>query len=269
MNRILISCLAFLLFSLNGISQDSNEDKFKKFKINLHAAPGVSWLKPADNKIVKGKSTVNFGFGMDVDVMFTENYALGTGLTVMKYGGNLTYFNETEDDSLSYIVNTQRKYKLQYVEIPITLKLRTKEIGYMTYWGQFGLGLGVNIKSLGDDEIEFYNKRDVESTDNEWEEYDVTKRPSDSLEGENIKDDVQIFRTSLIMGAGFEYNISGSTAIIVGVIYNNGFSNVMSINSKGIEAEEELPVINSNNDPKEFKMKSVSNQISLKVGIMF
>jgi len=263
---VLFTCLAVLFVTSSSQAQ---EDKFKKFKIALHASPALSWMKPADNRIEKGKSTLNFGFGIDVDVMFTENYALGTGFSVFKNGGTLSYMNEIQEDTLSYIVNTNdRKYELQYVEVPITLKLRTNEIGYMTYWGQFGVGLGVNIGAHADQSIAYSFQRKVDTTD-DWEDLQENSR-EDVMENEDIKDEIQVFRTSLLMGAGFEYNISGSTSIVVGVVFNNGFSNVLSLKSKALEQNADgTPEVNSDNSLNTFKMKAVSNQISLKVGIMF
>ena len=41
----------------------------------------------------------------------------------------------------------ERKYKVNYVTIPIGLKLKTKEIGYLTYFGEFGGNIGIPYKT--------------------------------------------------------------------------------------------------------------------------
>ena len=55
--------------------------------------------------------------------------------------------------------------KLKYLEIPLTLRLRTNEIGYITYWVQVGVGLGFNIKARATDEID-HKKIDVATAGN-------------------------------------------------------------------------------------------------------
>ena len=47
------------------------------------------------------------------------------------------------------------------------------------------------------------------------------------LTDEDIKDDIQMFRVGLLIGAGIEYSLSGNTAIVAGVTYNNGFTNTL------------------------------------------
>ena len=42
-----------------------------------------------------------------------------------------------------------------WVEVPISFKFRTRQIGHITYWGQFGLGLGLNLRSTADDEVDY------------------------------------------------------------------------------------------------------------------
>ena len=48
-------------------------------------------------------------------------------------------------------MNVDRSYSLQYVELPLTFKMRTKEMGYTTVYGRFGLGLGMNVKAEADE----------------------------------------------------------------------------------------------------------------------
>ena len=38
---------------------------------------------------------------------------------------------------------------MQYINIPLGLKLKTNEIGYFTFYANLGLDAGINIKALG------------------------------------------------------------------------------------------------------------------------
>ena len=49
----------------------------------------------------------------------------------------------------------------------------------------------------------------------------------EELEDEDFQNSIQPFRASLIVGAGMEYNFSGSTTLQAGITYNNGFTNAL------------------------------------------
>jgi hypothetical protein len=240
----------------------------KPWKIALHIDPNVSWIKPDSKYITEGDNKINFGFGLSIDKMFTENYAIGTGFNIMNVGGSLTYFEEaTGPSGERTIAQLQRAYNLQYAEVPITLKLRTNEIGYMTYWAQVGLGVGVNIKSKSDDLVD-YKKVAIDSADVTVRWGDATQILDDDIEDEDIGEDIGIFRTSLIIGGGIEYNLSGDASIVAGLIFNNGFSNIL--NGSGVEDSNGEPVINSSDKTlKTFKLRGMSNVVSLQIGFLF
>jgi hypothetical protein len=47
------------------------------------------------------------------------------------------------------IISTSSNYTLQYIEIPITMKLKTNEIGSLTYYVQIGVEPGWNLSAKG------------------------------------------------------------------------------------------------------------------------
>lgn len=262
-NSILL--IATFLITTVAVAQE------KEWKIALHLDPNVSWMKPDNKNIDPGSMKIKFGFGIMIDKMFTDNYAFGTGLNILNTGGTLTYFDRAVKDGNNVVREVQRTYNLKYLEIPLTLKLRTNEIGYITYWAQFGLGLGFNIKATGDNELR-YVVQDVGVTDSSsWVQSDFKK---ESTQDDEIKDDIRLFRASLIVAAGIEYNLSGNSSILVGVSFNNAFSNVL--NSKGVVKDATGNVQYDLNTakpyrkiPTEFDLKTISNLISLNVGFLF
>ncbi|MCC6599645.1 MAG: outer membrane beta-barrel protein, partial [Crocinitomicaceae bacterium] len=126
-----------------------------KFKIAFRVSPNLSWAKPDDNNIESGKTVFRFGYGVMLDRMFSDNYAFGTGFEICQTGGMLVYKGSGKVNNEDRIWETTRTYNTKYIEIPLTLKLRTNEIGYITYWGQFGLGLGFNIRSRADEKVDY------------------------------------------------------------------------------------------------------------------
>jgi hypothetical protein len=151
---------------------------------------------------------VGYNGGLIVETYFKPNYAFVTGLSLTSLGGNLLY-NESatlatgNGDDVIIPVNTTVAYNLSYLSLPAALKLKSNEIGYITYYAQLGFTPQFNIGSRGT------------STD-------------DLLKKDNVSEEINFFNLSYFFGGGIEYNIGGQTSLIAGVFFNNGFVDVFS-----------------------------------------
>jgi hypothetical protein len=269
-----------VLMTVQGFSQD-----FKKFKFGFKVDPNVSWMSSETTDVVSEGVLLRGSFGVNADIMFSERYALGTGFSIMGGGGQLSFFDYEDRigdaGESNFIVKRNRKYKLKYVEIPLTLKLRTDEIGYITYWGQFGLGLGFATKATADDNIKFFSElvEDADEMGNSWIDsgsaISTLAKEDEEEMGVDISGEMLPIRASLIIGAGIDYSLSGNTSLMFGIAYNNGLTNVFKSKIKAIE-------INDDGNPSygtgsgeggrlynEFKMKSITNSFVVTAGILF
>lgn len=257
---IIVACC----MAMAGMAQD------KEWKIALHVDPNISWMKPENKNIEAGGNKIKFGFGVMIDKMFTDRYAFGTGLNIIRTGGELSYLytggvrKDGATSNTEIIAERVRTYNMQYLEIPLTLKLRTNEIGYMTYWAQFGLGLGFNIKASANDEITYLQEREKTDTTDQWIISTIKQLSEEEVD---IKDDIGIFRTSLIMAAGIEFNLSGDASILAGITFDNGFNNVLT--SDGVVKNAAGSADIAGLKPTSFKLKSINNFIALNVGFLF
>lgn len=258
--------LSTALFLSTGLFAQSD-----KYKIGVKIAPNIGWVKPESKHISHERNALRFGFGLVADIHFTDNYAIGTGLNIFQMGGEVSYHTLREGDNGQEIALLSRSYMLQYGEVPLTLKLRTNEIGYITYWGQFGLGLGVNIRATANDELDyqFTNENATINDPNPWISSD---RETSVIENEDIKDDISLFRASLIIGAGIEYNLSGGTSILAGVTFNNGFTDILRNNGLQVNEADEVDFQEGDDNKQEpvpFQLKGIGNFFELSLGIMF
>jgi hypothetical protein len=223
-----------------------------------------------------GETSLQFGYGLNFDIFFAENYAIGTGFNINNTGGKYSYFAEYfGDDSdvqgtplfdMKQVGLTSRDLRLQYLQIPLTFKMKTNEIGYITYWGQFGLGLNMNLKALSNDEIDFISYQDKNSF-----EWITSNRETSTLESNDIKNEINIFSSNLIFAAGIEYNLSGNTSILAGLTFQNGFTDVLKGN--GVAKDSERNTFQYNNDSdkslKTFELSGLPNFVELNIGILF
>jgi hypothetical protein len=222
MKKILLSVLLVALLAPMAFSVDSGG-----FRFGLKASPVVAWMRPETSGYANDGVRLGLSYGFIGDVRLGEFYAFSTGLNINMIGGKLKYpeqITPIEQAELS------RNYSLQYLEIPLTIKMQTQEIGYLTYYGRFGFGAGVNIRSKAKDS---YNN--------------VT------IEQEDIKGDTRLLRGSLIVGLGVEYSLGGRTALVGGLTFNNGFTNVL----KGT------------NTVLDRKPSAINNYLELTFGVMF
>ena len=176
----------------------------------------MAWIKPDNKDIEREGYKLGFSYGVQTEFRIQENYAIASGVQVAYRGGKLKL---VYDDSLN-IPDAVVNYKLQYVEIPMALKMKTNEFNKIRYYGMFGLSPGFIIRA---------------------------KYDTDDEDDIDAKKDINVFNVNMLIGAGLEYTISGSTALTGGIEFNNGFFDVFD----GKDA------------------KGVSNYLGLNIGVLF
>lgn len=215
--------LSILMIStLAVVAQDESNVHF-----GLKAAPSFAWLRTDSKNFSTNGSKFGFSYGLMTEFNFTKRYAFATGIDVAYRGGKL---KSIVTDTMTTTI--EQAMTLQYVELPLTLKLKTNEIGYLTYYLQIGVSPGVNIRS----------KADVKTST----QYNGSTT-SASEDGIDIKKDINSFNLSMIIGGGVEYTLSGSTTLLLGVQFNNGFMDIADGDD----------------------LKANSNYLALTVGILF
>jgi len=193
--------LFFAIFTISCINVFAQSD----LRFTVFVDPEFTWMKSDLNSIDNDGTKFGVNIGLNVDKFFAKNYAIMTGISIDNTGGNLTFnFPKTlqtgsGDEDLSS--GSTIHYKLQYIDIPLGLKLKTNEIGYWTFFTHLGLKGGINIKATG--EVDDYE-----------------------LQNENISDEIRLFNLGYFIGAGAEYSIGGNAAVVAAITYNNGFIDI-------------------------------------------
>lgn len=186
----------------------------KELRLGFQLSPSFSWMSTDDNLINGNGLNLGLKLGMVGEYYFRENYALVSGINLAfnqggtlrhEEGGDLWPKSELSDLSLHALPDgVNLKYHIQYLEIPFGLKLRTKEFGYLRYFAEIPIfSLGFKLQARGD----------------------VQGTALDS-ERENITEDVNLFNLTWGFGGGVQYTLSESTALVGGIIYRQGFTDV-------------------------------------------
>ncbi len=207
----LIAIISFIfIFAGSLFSQD---DAKKSFILSLKFAPSIDFLQPNSKDYKSDGAILKYTYGLigDFAIGGSGHYFLNLGLQFKNTGGKLRYDDKVEINGTSELVGIQRKYNINYVSLPVAFKLKTAQFGRMTYFGLFGIDNSIRVKAYADDT------------------YDLAT-PADDLSKSkiNINKDVSLFKESIVIGGGAEYTISGNTKAYAGIVFYNGFTDVLT-----------------------------------------
>jgi hypothetical protein len=174
-------------------------------RFSVHVDPQFAWFNSDDQTVQPDGSVFQMQAGLQMDYFFAEKYAFSMGVGINNLGGNLLYADSTEFSSkgepLLVAPGEPAKLNLQYIDIPIGLKLKTEELGYATLFLQLGFNPMININAR------------------------MTSEES-SIEKEDIRESIYLFCLGYHAGLGIEYTLGGSTAFIGGIRWTSGLTDV-------------------------------------------
>lgn len=238
-----IVAIAAFLSALNTMVSAQTDVRF-----GFQVSPVFSWMTTDDNRINPSGTNLGLKLGMVGEFYFRENYAVSTGIGFgFNHGGTLQY-----DFGGSYWTRsglgsaldtlpagTNLKYNIQYVEIPLGLKLRTREFGYLRYFVEPGITLGFKSQARGT-----IQGRGI----------------GDEAEKINIRKEVNGLNLSWGLGAGVEYSLSENTSLVGGLGFQIGFTDATDDN--GV-------VFDDRRGNREEDSKGKINGIIIRLGVMF
>ncbi|WP_161889057.1 porin family protein [Pontibacter russatus] len=150
----------------------------------------------------KENSSLRLGVGVVADYFFAQNYAFSTGLVYRSKGSEISY-NYTREDAGGATVTTRGKddISLQYIELPVTLKLFTNEVapGTIAY---FQVGGSLNTKVAAQ-----VNNKKV-------------------IDGDKVGKRFNIFEADALLGGGVEFQMGQSTKLFGGITYHRGLTDI-------------------------------------------
>ncbi len=204
--------LIVLLFVLLIFSSTTSYAQHKPFLFGFKIAPNIGWMNPGPESFENEGAEVGFSWGFMSEFFLMENYAITTGFDVVYLNSRLSYPHDTTiikyTDTTDVTGRLSRKYNLKYIEVPLTLKMKTREMGNFRLFGRIGVGVSFLLTAKGTDRFES----------------DIV----DFNEGKkDINDDLKTARGSLILGGGIEYMIGGSTKLIFEIDFDNCFTDVL------------------------------------------
>lgn len=185
--------IALLFFSLAASSQ---------VKFGVFIDPQITWMSPESKDVESQGNILGINGGLSIDKYFAKNYALNTGISIGTQGGKLKYDQlktiEVYNTVDSLPAGSELEFNLKYLSIPLGLKLKSNQIGYLTYFVNLGFTNQINLNA--------------KATSSEG-----------SLDNDSIKEEINWYNLAYNFGGGVEYALGEDTALTLSVHYQNGF----------------------------------------------
>jgi hypothetical protein len=176
-----------------------------QIEIGLLVSPTISgnrFIAEDKYNMEKESSNLRLGVGVVADYFFAQNYAFSTGLIYRSKGSEISY-NYTRQNSSGATVTTSGKddISVQYIELPLTLKLFTNEIAPATIL-YFQVGGSLNTK--------------------------VAAKVNDKkvIDGTKTSKRFNLFEADALIGGGTEFQFGESTKLFAGLTYHRGLSDI-------------------------------------------
>jgi hypothetical protein len=178
---------------------------FAQVEIGLKVSPSISYLRtgsPSATSFQGESSKFSFGGGIFMDYFFGQNYAFNTGLFLTGKGGTISYTDPKS--AIASPVRVEQKIAMQYLELPLTIKLFTNEVAPDTrVYFQVGGSLAVPVQTR------------INGEKNYIDAYDGNNETS---AGSHVFD----IDANLIGAVGAEYQLGQSTKFLAGISYHHG-----------------------------------------------
>ncbi|UII34031.1 PorT family protein [Fulvivirga ulvae] len=167
---------------------------FSQFKLGFKFSPTISTNRIDSKSDTVSLSTdgagLRFVAGPIADFQLTENYFVSTGLLLVSKRAGLK--------AKQPLGTEVEEYSLQYIQIPVTLKLFTNEVALdKRIYFQMGATMEVNVKDDPKKDRYYY------------------------------VEDFKLFDSSLLIGVGLEYKVGVNTIVFGGFSYSRGLLNTV------------------------------------------
>jgi len=268
MKKLLITMTVFIFFG----AVNAQEAAGKMIQAGLVLGAGLNFTSQESTLISKPAAGTDMMVGMNLDLHFSsDNFALSTGIEFEfeSFSHSFVepvYLNHYELEVLTNsselmpegrMLLEERDYQSIYAVLPLMIKFQTYYLGYLRYFGKFGMRNSFLLQSRADN----YGSSVDDS-------YSVT---SDlELSNMRIPGDLSFYKGSIGLAGGLEWNFSGGTCLVGELGYYYGFTNLHKGDAWiGDEDKNKSLYEISGNGDKYVNLRARQRQLLLRVSLLF
>lgn len=234
MKKLLIIAIAVsTVFSTHAQEED---DELKKLKGGLTLGTGLNFNTPETNLISEAGAGFDFVVGMLADYSLNDNIALTTGVEFDFTRFSYSFANDFQEGGALYVNYLdkeilrkgdegnsdgifrvdERRTRAIYATIPTMIKFQTNYMGYLRYFGRFGVRNSFLMRSRGD-----FTGSNVA----QLPEGGIGEEEGTTLDDMRIPSDMNFYKGAVGLSLGAEWNFAGNTSLVGELGYFYGFTN--------------------------------------------
>lgn len=248
-----ITFLFAAMFFLSGnLKAQNTTTSPASFRLGFKIQPTLNFTKMQEGNMSNNGAKLGFSYGLmgDFNLGKNPNYWFSVEALISSMPSSIksndTLYNTSSGFPVAY-TNVSFDYKLQYIQLPVSIKFRTNEIGMFSYWFQFGTAPSVLIQN----KLTTNSNPSLYSTSVKSHIPNKSSNDAFDFNGDNNKgrfrDNISAVRLPLVLGAGMEFKISGKTYANAGLRWDNAFTDMF----------------------RDKTVKARNNYIGLQIGIFF
>lgn len=226
-----VAMLAGFTSFCSAQNTETGSSPLRSVRFGFKASPNFNWVNVMEGRVKSNGTALGISYGImgDFNIAGNENYWISSEVIVTSMPAKIAALDTlyiTNNSLSAPYTNVQFDYKLQYIQIPISLKLKTAEIGNFVYYGQLGLCPSFMIQNrlTTVTKESFYQSGTTAHSPNSSNNDGLDFNGKDNKGA--FQDNVIPLRMSMILGAGIEVPISGKTTATFGIRFDNGFTNL-------------------------------------------
>jgi len=258
----------FPLFICNLFAQDAAD---KDFQAGLVVGMGMNFQKMETKLIDKNALGFDRFIGGNFIKMFNETIGLLSGIEFdfstarFMTGNKQVYYYYTDskilsvsdaDQAKNIFRLSERRQTATYLTVPTVLVFRTNYVGYIRYFGKFGMRHGFLLGQKSNDMGETTQKVNGFSTTETYAR----------VEQKDMKSSNEMFfyKGSIGISGGLDWNFMGTTSLLVEIGYNYGITPLFYQRKNPF-----LYTFDEDNVQVNFSNKAKQGSLHLKVSLLF
>lgn len=260
--KLLLPILLLTIISV-GYTQSNNT---KKIQMGIVLNSGLNFNNMT-TKFAESKVGTDLSIGINIVKNFNDNLGFVTGFEFdfsrLKYTFNdtsLYLYNDskilTKSENNETNILFQVKERTQtpiYLSIPTMFVFRTDYFGYIRYFAKFGMRHSFTLKSMTNDE-------GIISGSTE------TKNLTNMI----LPKDLSIYKGSIGVSAGMEWNYYGTSTMVFELGYYYGINNIHRGDAlTGSDSDKNKSLFENKDKTKYTSLKNTQNQLAIKVSFLF
>ena len=262
MKKIITNLLFVLLVSYTNstLSQTTTH----KLQMGIVLSSGLNFNK-MNTKLANGNVGTDLSIGMNVVKNFNDNLGFLTGFEFdfsrLNYSFSDTAYYQFSDSKIltkqgnsssnnTFLVKDRTQTPI-YLSIPTMFVFRTDYIGYNRYFAKFGMRHSFALKSLTNDKG--FQNGSATSTE---------------LTRMDLSSDLSIYKGSIGIAGGMEWNYYGTSTMVFELGYYYGINNIHRGDAIVGDAQKNMSLYEK--DTQLYTtLKNTQNQLTLKVSFLF